>query len=154
MDMQNLTERTQQLVDSLSGAILATVETAAERIQLAAQIAQVHQRMTAFAAVLEAVGAQKTALVARLETAHGPMKAMLERQIEVLDRAGGRRVGAGRSVRRGPQAVEIADQGSQDGPAPVYVRDGRRFIHSPTARRLAMPDRTRYVHNPARTAAG
>ena len=83
-DMIKVTEQTSRIIDALTDAILATAATAAEKIHLAAQVAQVQQRMAAFQAVLEVVGVQKEALIARLTQAKGPMAAMLTRQIEVL----------------------------------------------------------------------
>ena len=52
-----LTERVNAIVDSLAGAFVQTAQTAAERITLAAQLAQVQARMAAFAGVLDAIGA-------------------------------------------------------------------------------------------------
>jgi hypothetical protein len=54
--MTQLTGRAEQLMDALADAIISTAEAAAERIDLAARVAQIQQRMAAFGAVLEAVG--------------------------------------------------------------------------------------------------
>lgn len=96
-DMQALVGRTERLVSAISDAILSAAEAAAERVELAAEVARVQQRLAAFGAVVETIAAQKRVLVERLATAEGPARALLERQIEllglqelaVLERAGG-----------------------------------------------------------------
>jgi hypothetical protein len=121
-EMTDLTSRTERLVDALSGSILSTVEVAAERIALAAEVARVSQRMSAFSAVLEAIGAQKDALAGRLAAARGPLRALLQRQIEVLtaqEVAVLERAGAASQVAR--DAIEAADE-------PLYKREGSRFV--------------------------
>src|SRR5436305_14317890 len=82
--MEALTSRTAQLIDAISDAILASAEVAAEKIQLAAAVAGIRQRMAALGAVLEAVGEQKRVLVERLAGAAGPTKALIEQQIALL----------------------------------------------------------------------
>ena len=59
-------------------------EVAAERIQAAAEVARIQTRMSAFAAVLEAVGTQKAALQAKLNKPGGAMAKLIERQIKLL----------------------------------------------------------------------
>jgi hypothetical protein len=121
-EMQDLTTRTERLVGAISGAILGTVEVAAERIALAAEVARVSQRMTAFSVVLEAVGVQKDALAAKLAAAKGPMRVLIRRQIDllsaqevaVLERAGA-------PAEAAKTAIEATD-------APLYRRAGSRFL--------------------------
>ena len=121
-EMQDLTARTERLVGAISGAILGTVEVAAERLSLAAEVARVAQRMTAFSAVLEAVAVQKDALVVKLAAAKGPMRVLIRRQIDllsaqevaVLERAGA-------PAQAAKTAIEAAD-------APLYRRAGSRFL--------------------------
>jgi hypothetical protein len=121
-EMDDLTARTERLVNAISGAILGTVEVAAERISLAAEVARVSQRMTAFSAVLEAVGVQKDALSVKLAAAKGPMRVLIRRQIDllsaqevaVLERAGA-------PAEAAKTAIEATD-------APLYRRVGSRFL--------------------------
>jgi hypothetical protein len=71
-EMGALVTRTERLIGGLISALLATAEVAAEKVELAARVAQMQQRMTPFAAVLESVRAAKEALFAKLETARWP----------------------------------------------------------------------------------
>lgn len=128
--MQQLTDRTAQIVDALASAMLATAETAAEKITLAAEVARVQARMQAFASVLEAVAAQRAALESRMESASGPMRALLARQIEclslqevaVLEKAGAPPVVAAKAV----DLIECRlDEHA------THARDGRRFRRVP-----------------------
>jgi hypothetical protein len=123
-NMEALVGRTERLVESITGAILSTAEAAAERIELASKVAQIQQRMSAFGAVLEAVGAQKAALEARAAALpHGPVLTLLERQVEaltaqelsVLEKAGV------------PQPVASAALAAP-AEGEVYRREGRRFV--------------------------
>jgi hypothetical protein len=130
--MRALTERTERLVDVLTSAILSTAEVAAERVELAAKVAQVQQCMRAFGAVLESVGAQKEVLLARLETATGPMKSLLLQQVEVLtaqEMAMLEKAGVAQPAAR--QALAVVDNGVASGTGgargALYVRNGRRF---------------------------
>lgn len=121
-DMQALSGRAEKLINALTNAILTTAEVAAEKIELASRVAQINQRMTAYAAVLEIVGAQKMALMQRRDATDGPMKALLTHQIEtltvqeiaILESSGAPAVAA-------RTAVETIDE-------PVYRRDGKRFV--------------------------
>jgi hypothetical protein len=128
-DITALTARAERLIDALAGSILSTAEVAAERVELAAKVAQVQQRMTAFAAVLEAVSAQKQALLGKVETATGAMRTLLQQQVEaltaqelaVLAKAGVPQPAA-------QQAIAAVDAGPEaGGGGKVYMREGRRF---------------------------
>ena len=129
--MTQLTGRAEQLVDALADAIISTAEAAAERIDLAARVAQIQQRMAAFGAVLESVGAQKHALLVRLEDQSTPdtQRMLIQQQVnlliaqetEILKRAGA-------SSAMAHQAIESADGERDDDPDPLYRRDGRRFV--------------------------
>ena len=125
--MSELTGRAEQLVDALADAIVSTAEAAAERIDLAARVARIQQRMAAFGAVLESVGAQKHALLLRLDDRALPdsQRRLIEQQVslltaqesEILKRAG---AGAGAaSPEPARQAIGCADHGDGGG-------DGRR----------------------------
>lgn len=123
-DMQQLSARAETLISALTNAILSTAEVAAERLALAAELARVTQRMHAFAAVLDAVGVQKAALLERQATATGPMKALLGRQVEMLtlqETAILEKVGVPQA--QAALAIEMADAPAK----PAYRRDGRRF---------------------------
>lgn len=84
MNIDQISARTEAIIDKVCGAIMATVDVAAERLELAAELARVKQRMTAFSAVLDAVSAQKQALTERMESADGPARKLLAHQIELL----------------------------------------------------------------------
>ena len=129
--MSQLTGRAGQLVDALADAIISTAEAAAERLDLAARVAQIQQRMAAFGAVLESVGAQKLALMNRLEDPALPdtQRQLIEQQVnlltaqetEILKRAGA-------TPELAHQAIEVADSDTEEHPDPLYRRDGRRFV--------------------------
>jgi hypothetical protein len=122
-DMTLLANRTERLVDSITNAILATAETAAQRIELAAQVAQVNQRMAAFGAVLEAVGAQKDTLTKRLSTATGATRLLVQRQIDVLSMQELAVLEqAGVPQQTATAALKQADERK------LYVREGKRFL--------------------------
>jgi len=80
-ELTALTEHTEKLVSTLTEAVLATVQVAAERIELAATAARIQQRMMALGSVLEAIGVQKQTLLARLDQASGPMRLLFQQQI-------------------------------------------------------------------------
>ena len=129
--MSQLTGRAEQLVDALADAIISTAEAAAERLDLAARVAQIQQRMAAFGAVLESVGAQKLALMNRLEDngLPDPQRQLIEQQVnlltvqetEILKRAGA-------APELAQQAIESADHGDEGEYTALYRRDGRRFV--------------------------
>jgi hypothetical protein len=85
-ELNSLVARTEQLVSAISSAIVSAAEAAAERVELAASVARVQQRLLAFSVVLESVGTQKAALAGRLAIATGPTRALIEQQIELLKR--------------------------------------------------------------------
>lgn len=128
-DMQALVGRTELLVTAISDAILSAAEAAAERVELAATVARVQQRLGAFTAVLEAVAVQKRALVERLAVADGPSKALIHRQIEllglqeiaVLERAGVPQPAV-------QQALAAMDTPPVTDASATHRRDGRRFV--------------------------
>jgi hypothetical protein len=129
-EMDALVGRTERLVSSIAGAILASTEAAAERIELAARVAQVNQRMVSFATVLESVAAQRQALAERLETAQGPLRSLLEAQLAalaaqelaILERAGVPSTGA-RLAGNGDGLTQ-----EQAAIPATHRRDGRRFV--------------------------
>jgi uncharacterized protein YhaN len=129
--MTQLTGRAEQLVDALADAIISTAEAAAELIDLAARVAQIQQRMAAFGAVLESVGAMKHSLLTRLDDPSTPdaQRRLIEQQVnlltaqesEILKRAGA-------TPELAHQAIESADCEKEEHPDPLYRRDGRRFV--------------------------
>lgn len=127
MNIDRISDRTEAIIDKVCGAIMATVDVAAERLELAAEVARVKQRMTAFSAVLDAVAAQKQALMDKLEEADGPARQLLGHQIELLtaqETAVLQRAGISAEIAR--PAIDAADHGDEDGQ--LYKRDGRRFV--------------------------
>lgn len=120
-----LTERVSSIVDALANAFLQGAETAAERIQLAAQVAAVQAKMAAFGSVLEAIAAQKEALQGRLGEAAGPMKTLIARQLEVLAAQElAVLASAGIPTDQAAQAIQVADER-------VYRREGSKFVQLP-----------------------
>lgn len=121
--MENLVSRTEALVGAFTNAMMATAEAAAERMELAARVAQINSRMAAFSAILEGVGAQKEALLQRMEGQRGAMRAMLARQVEMLtfqETAILEKIGL--APEQAARAVEAVDQQT------VYRRIGSRFV--------------------------
>ncbi|MCE9561525.1 MAG: hypothetical protein K8U57_05675 [Planctomycetes bacterium] len=131
-EMQVLVGRTEQLISALTSAILSSAEVAAERIELAAEVARVEQRMSAFAAVLESVGAQKETLAKRVPKATGPMKTLLLKQIAMLATQEVAILSkAGVAEPTAVAALAAVDAPSEPAPTPVsgtHKRDGRRFV--------------------------
>jgi len=144
--MSHLTGRAEQLVDALADAIISTAEAAAERLDLAARVAQIQQRMAAFGTVLESVGAQKQVLLNKLEEPELPevQRQLVRQQIdlltaqetEILKRAGA-------TPHQAQQAIGAADESNGGhmslpdhhlpGESPderLYRRDGRRFVRT------------------------
>jgi len=132
-DMQVLVSRTEQLIASITDAILASAEVAAERIELAANVARITQRMNAFGAVLESVGVPKEALAKQLPKATGPTKTLLLKQIamlasqelSILSKAGVAEptaVVALAAVEAPPEPLPASAS------SPTHRRDGRRFL--------------------------
>lgn len=127
MNVERISDRTEAIIDKVCGAIMATVDVAAERLELAAELARVRQRMTAFGAVLDAVAAQKSALAERMKTAEGPTRSLLAHQIDMLtaqETAVLRRAGIAPDI-----ASEVIEQADGDGERVVVpvkrTRNGR-----------------------------
>lgn len=133
-EMDALSSRAEQLIDSITNAILSTAESAAERIELASRVAQVRQRMAAFASVLEAVETQKAALAERLDSASGPMRVLLQRQIDMLTEQETAVLGRA-GVAAGVPSIDSGD--SAAGSAGTHKRTGRRFV--PVANSTGVP---------------
>jgi hypothetical protein len=130
-DMEALASRTGQLIDSICDAILTSAQVAAEKIELAATVARIRQRMAAFGAVLEAVGEQKRVLVERLAEAAGPTKALIEQQIALLtEQEVAVLTKAGVSEPTAVAALAAAEVTPSDGSPPAYRREGRRFVRT------------------------
>lgn len=120
--MGEVTTRVNAIVDAFVDAFLQTAATAAEKINLAAQVAQVQTRMAAFSAVLESIAAQKQVIYDRLQETSGPMQSLLNRHLELLTQqeiAVLERIGIPNDQAR--PTLEQADE-------KVYKRDGKRFV--------------------------
>jgi hypothetical protein len=125
-DMNQLTDRAERLIDALANAIMKTAEVAAQKIELASAVAEVRQRMAAFGAVLQAVGAQKAAVamqLADLGADDAATRALYQHQLRLLS---AQEVSilkqAGISEQHAAEALEVADT------KPTHKRDGRRFV--------------------------
>jgi hypothetical protein len=130
-DMQVLVGRTEQLIGAITSAILSSAEVAAERIELAANVARIRQRMDAFGAVLESVGVQKEALAKQLPTATGPTKALLLKQIAMLasqEVAILARAGVPETAAVAALAAVEAPAAPAPLPSATHRRQGRRFL--------------------------
>jgi LPS O-antigen subunit length determinant protein (WzzB/FepE family) len=123
MDMDQMANRAEQLIGAIASSIMSATEAAAERVELASRVAQIQARMSAFGAVLDTIGVQKEALAERQKSARGPLKALLERQIEaltvqetsILEKAGVE-----------PEAAQGAVKAADESPK-LYARSGRKF---------------------------
>jgi hypothetical protein len=125
-DMNQLTDRAERLIDALANAIMKTAEVAAQKIELASAVAEVRQRMAAFGAVLQAVGAQKAAVerqLADLGDGDAATRALYQHQLRLLS---AQEVSilkqAGISEHHAVEALEVADA------KPTHKREGRRFV--------------------------
>jgi hypothetical protein len=125
-DMTQLTDRAERLIDALANAIMKTAEVAAQKIELASAVAEVRQRMTAFGAVLQAVGAQKTAVQQQLVALgdnDAATRALYHHQLRLLS---AQEVGiltqAGISEPQAVEAVQVTDG------TPTHRREGKRFV--------------------------
>src|SRR4051794_33832280 len=83
-EMEKVVARADRLVEAVMGAILASTEVAAERLELASRLAQLQGRMAAFGALLEALGSARAQVLVRLGQAQGPARALLETQLAAL----------------------------------------------------------------------
>lgn len=121
MNLEQMSSRADHLIDAIASSIISASEAAAERVELASQVARLQTRMAAFGAVLEAVGTQKEVLAGRLESAQGPMKTLIEAQINLLtEQETAILVRAGASRDQARNAVVETDE-------PLYQRRGKRF---------------------------
>ncbi len=137
-NIEQLTSRAEQLIDALAESIISTAEAAAERLDLASRVAQIQQRMAAFGAVLESVGAQKSVLTKRLEQKEMPkcQRRLVQRQIEllsaqeteILQRAGASSQLARAAVEQADRLIDDGGSGDADGEDRLYRRKGRRFV--------------------------
>jgi len=133
-NISELTTRTEPLVDALAESIISTAEAAAERLDLAARVAQIQQRMNAFSAVLESVGAQKAVLLKKLDEPALPkyQRMLIERQVDlltqqecaILERAGATPAQARDTVHQ----LGNGDSADPDQEPNLYRREGRRFV--------------------------
>lgn len=135
-NMHDTVARAEKLVDSITGAILSTLETAAQRIDLASQVAQARQRAEALAVVLEGASAQRMSLEARRDAAVGPMRLLLDAQVKaaqaaevaILMRAGLSQEDAQAVFAPALPAPTEAAPAETEEPKPTHKREGRRFV--------------------------
>lgn len=133
-DIQALAGRADQLIGALTNAFMSAAETAAERISLASDLAKVQQRMSAFAAVLECVSAQKAPLLEQIANlGDGPadrvkrqmllthVNILTTQELSILTRAGA-------PVEAAQQAITCVDTVEHQGEKPTHRRDGKRFV--------------------------
>ncbi len=108
---------------------MSVAETAAEKIGLASRIAQIEMRMSAFGSVLEAIDAQRAPLLARLSSGSGAMRALAQRQLDLLadqEVAILGKVDVGEDQARRAVAISLApDAPAQGG---THNRVGSRFV--------------------------
>lgn len=83
-DVREMTGRAQRLIDAMAGAMMSAAEAAAEKVELAAQVARVEIQMQAVGSVLEVIGAQKDQLLTKALEAKGALRAAYLRQVDVL----------------------------------------------------------------------
>lgn len=139
MDMQKLTSRLNDLAEGIAEANLELTrqqtetvqqvyresqEVANESLRLAAQVVRAQQRLSAFGAVLESLGAQKAALYDRLHAASTPaieqmclglIQDLTGTELEILSQIGI------------PQETAVKAIGTADGKK-LYERSGKRFV--------------------------
>jgi hypothetical protein len=84
-DMTEMANRASQIVDSIASAMMSAAEVAAQKIQLASDLASMKMRLDAFGSVLDAIDAERTPLLEAMEAASGGKKAFLKRRIEMLN---------------------------------------------------------------------
>jgi hypothetical protein len=85
-ELEMVAGRAERLIGALTDTLVSTLGVAADRVEALARLAQLRCRMGAFWALLEGVAAQKEMLLSRLESARGPLRALLEGQIGALGR--------------------------------------------------------------------
>lgn len=84
-NMETMTARAENLINAIAGSIMATAETAAEKIELSAKVASIRQKMEANQYVLESIDAQKRAVIEKRDNSRGSLKAAFNRQIKILE---------------------------------------------------------------------
>lgn len=115
--MDAMSERAERLIGAISGALMSTAETAAMKIELAAQVAQIRQEMAARQSVLGIIADQKLALLEQVEESTGALKLAYQRQVEVLcAQEVGILKGMGIETEVAEQAVSQADENDQNVP--------------------------------------
>lgn len=120
--MEKMTERAERFINAIGSAFMTAGETAADQIQLSAQVVAIRQRMQAHQFVLEAVAAQKIQVLERMAQAKGALRLAYARQIEVLE---AQEIGILKSLGiEEDTAKEALDSVEED---KIYRRNGRRF---------------------------
>lgn len=81
-----LSDRAERLIDAIASGFMKTAQAAAERIQLASEVAIIKQKMTAYAAVLEMVELQKDSISKKIDSLpdNSPLRNLYCFQLEQL----------------------------------------------------------------------
>lgn len=120
--MEKMTERAEKFINAIGSAFMTAGETAADQIQLSAQVVAIRQRMQAHQFVLEAVAAQKAQVLERMAQAKGALRLAYARQIEVLE---AQELGILKSLGIEEDTAKEAIDSVEDDK--LYRRNGRRF---------------------------
>jgi chaperonin cofactor prefoldin len=139
-DISNVTERTQVLVDSITGAILSTVEVASERIALASEVAKVQQRMDAFSTILETIGTQKEVLEEKVANTKGPLRKLYQSQLEALTKQELVLLKKAGVVTEEPEEPAVPEGPPVDGQ--LYKRVGKKFVKVESQSLPALPEKS------------
>jgi hypothetical protein len=123
MDMDQMTNRAEQLIGAIASSIMSATEAAAERVELASRVAQIQARMSAFGAVLETIGTAKAAVLEQQKVAPGPLKALYTAQLKALT---AQETAILAKVGVEPEAAEAAVRDADEHPK-LYQRSGRKF---------------------------
>lgn len=124
-DMEAMADRAERLINSLANAMTRTMEVAAQKVEQAAAVAEVRQRMSAFSAVLVAVGAQRQAVqeqIDNLPANSGALRMLYQSQLKML---------AAQEIAILKQAGisdEAATQAVEDTDKVLYQRHGSKFV--------------------------
>lgn len=83
-EIEVMARRSEQLISAMTSALMTTMEVAADRLRLASEVSRIQQRLDAFSAVLDVIGAEKESIQAQLEVSKGASKSLLKRRLEML----------------------------------------------------------------------
>lgn len=126
MSENQMGDRAAALIEAISNSLFTAAEVAAEKIQMETLVAQMRMRMEAFSSVLEVIGVQKEALLAKVGLT-GAQKILRDKQIEMLTAQETRileKIGIEPDVAKG--LIESVD----DNPQRIPVKNGRHSQRS------------------------